>query len=123
MKISHIDPLSGGGPSLSEVGLKTFQVIGEEIKAKGGVLGKKLEIVGYDNKVNPQESLVQIQKALDAGIRIVTQGNGSSVAAAISDVAAKYNERKPGKEFIYLHYAAVDPELHNDKCNYEHVRW
>src|SRR5437588_1057391 len=93
LKIGYIDPLSGGGASVGEVGLKTFQFLAEEINQKGGVLGKKLEIVGYDNKVNPQESLVQIQKALDAGIRIVTQGNGSSVAAAISDFAAKYNER------------------------------
>src|SRR5882757_8553587 len=122
-KIAYIDPLSGGGASIGEVGLKTFQFIAEEINAKGGVLGKKLEIVGYDNKVNPQESLVQIQKALDAGLRIVTQGNGSSVAAAISDFAAKYNERNPGKEFIYLNYAAVDPVLTNDKCNYWHFRW
>src|SRR5256885_3156567 len=89
VKIAYIDPLSGGGASIGEVGLKTFQFIAEEINQKGGVLGKKLEIVGYDNKVNPQESLVQIQKALDAGIRIITQGNGSSVAAAISDFAAK----------------------------------
>ncbi len=122
-KIAYIDPLSGGGASIGEVGLKTFQFLAEEINAKGGVLGKKLEIVGYDNKINPQESLVQIQKALDAGIRIVTQGNGSSVAAAISDFAAKYNERNPGKEFIYLNYAAVDPVLTNDKCSYWHFRW
>src|SRR5712692_899286 len=82
IKIAYVDPLSGGGASIGEVGLKTFQFLADEINAKGGVLGKKLEIVGYDNKINPQESLVQIQKALDAGIRIVTQGNGSSVAAA-----------------------------------------
>ena len=87
VKIAYIDPLSGGGASIGEVGLKTFQFLADEINAKGGVLGKKLEIVGYDNKLNPQESLVQVQKAIDAGIRIVTQGNGSSVAAAISGTA------------------------------------
>ena len=123
VKIAYIDPLSGGGASIGEVGLKTFQFLADEINAKGGVLGKKLEIVGYDNKLNPQESLVQVQKAIDAGIRIVTQGNGSSVAAAISDFAAKFNERNPGKEFLYLNYAAVDPVLTNDKCNYWHFRW
>ena len=111
------------GASIGEVGLKTFQFLADEINAKGGVLGKKLEIVAYDNKLNPQESLVQVQKAIDAGIRIVTQGNGSSVAAAISDFAAKFNERNPGKEFLYLNYAAVDPVLTNDKCNYWHFRW
>jgi len=123
VRIAYIDPLSGGGASIGEVGVKTFQFIADEINAKGGVLGKKLEIVPYDNKLNPQESLVQVQKAIDAGIRIVTQGNGSSVAAAISDFAAKFNERNPGKEFLFLNYAAVDPVLTNDKCNYWHFRW
>jgi branched-chain amino acid transport system substrate-binding protein len=123
IKIAYVDPLSGGGASIGEVGLKTFQFLADEINAKGGVLGKKLEIVGYDNKLNPQESLVQIQKAIDAGVRIVTQGNGSSVAAAITDFVAKFNERNPGKEVLYLNYAAVDPVLTNDKCNFWHFRW
>src|SRR6266699_5082372 len=92
LKIGYVDPLSGGGASIGEVGLKTFQFLADEINAKGGVLGKKLEIVGYDNKLNPQESLVQVQKAIDAGIRIVTQGNGSGVAAALTDFVAKYND-------------------------------
>src|SRR6201982_356303 len=123
LKIGYIDPLSGGGASVGEVGLKTFQYLADQINAKGGILGMKLEAGGYDNKGNPQESLVQVQKAIDAGIRIITQGNGSSVAAAISDFVAKYNDRNPGKEVIYLNYAAVDPVLTNDKCNYWHFRW
>ena len=123
VKIAYVDPLSGGGASIGEVGVKTFNFMVDEINAKGGVLGKKLEIVAYDNKLNPQESLVQIQKAIDSGIRIVTQGNGSAVAAAISDFAAKFNERNPGKEFLFLNYAAVDPVLTNEKCNYWHFRW
>src|SRR6202521_607351 len=123
LKIAYIDPLSGGGASIGEVGLKTFQFLADELNAKGGLLGKKVEIVGYDNKLNPQESLVQIQKAIDSGIRIITQGNGSSVAAAISDFVAKYNERNPGKEVVYFNYAAVDPVLTNEKCTFWHFRW
>ncbi len=122
-KIAYIDPLSGGGASIGEIGLKTFQFIAELQNAKGGVLGKKIEFVAFDGKLNPQESLVQVQKAIDAGIRIITQGNGSAVAGAISEFVAKYNERNPGKEVIYLNYAAVDPVLTNDKCNYWHFRW
>jgi branched-chain amino acid transport system substrate-binding protein len=123
IKIAYIDPLSGGGASVGEIGLKTFQYLADELNAKGGALGRKFEVVGYDNKTNPQESLVQVQKAIDAGIRIITQGNGSSVAAAITDFVAKYNDRNPGKEVLYLNYAAVDPVLTNDKCNFWHFRW
>jgi len=66
---------------------------------------------------------VQVQKAVDAGARIITKGNGSSVAAALADWVAKYNDRNPGKEVIYLNYAAVDPVLTNDKCTFSHFRW
>jgi branched-chain amino acid transport system substrate-binding protein len=123
LKIGYIDPLSGGGASVGERGLKTFQFLADELNAKGGVLGKQVEIVPFDNKVNPQESLIQAQKAIDAGIRILTQGNGSSVAGALTDFVTKYNERNPGKEVLYFNYAAVDPVLTNDKCSFWHFRW
>ncbi|QDF36111.1 branched-chain amino acid ABC transporter substrate-binding protein [Bradyrhizobium symbiodeficiens] len=123
IKIGYIDPLSGGGASVGEGGLKTFQYLADEMNAKGGILGKKIEIVGLDNKTNPQESLVQAQKAIDSGVRFITQGNGSSVAAALSDFVTKNNTRNPGKEVLYFNYAAVDPSLTNDKCSYWHFRW
>jgi branched-chain amino acid transport system substrate-binding protein len=123
VRIAFIDPLSGLAASTGEAGLKTFQFLAEQLNAKGGVMGKKFEVVGYDNKVNAQESLVQLQKAIDSGIRIITQGNGSNVAAALEDQVGKYNDRNPGKEVLYFNYAAVDPVLTNDKCSYWHFRW
>jgi branched-chain amino acid transport system substrate-binding protein len=123
LKIGYIDPLSGGGASVGEVGLKTFQYLADEVNAKGGIQGKKVEIVPLDNKTNAQESLIQAQKAIDAGVRYITQGNGSSVAGALSDFVTKYNERNPGKEVLYFNYAAVDPVLTNEKCSFWHFRW
>ena len=123
VKLAYIDPLSGGGASIGEVGLKTYNYLAEVTNAQGGIAGHKLEIVGYDNKLNAQETLVQVQKAIDAGIRFITQGNGSAFAAAIEDFVTKYNERNPGKEVLYFNYAAVDPALTNDKCSYWHFRW
>src|ERR1700760_2817677 len=123
IKIGYIDPLSGGGASVGEGGLKTFQYLADEVNAKGGILGHKVEIVPMDNKTNPQESLVQAQKAVDAGIHYITQGNGSSVGAALEDFVTKNNARNPGKEVLYFNYAAVDPILTNDKCSFWHFRW
>jgi branched-chain amino acid transport system substrate-binding protein len=123
VKIGYIDPLSGGGASVGEVGFKTFQFLADEVNAKGGILGKKVEIVPLDNKTNPQESLIQAQKAIDSGVRYITQGNGSSVAGALSDFVTKHNERNPGKEVLFFNYAAVDPVLTNEKCSFWHVRW
>jgi branched-chain amino acid transport system substrate-binding protein len=123
VKVGFIDPLSGGGASIGEVGLRTFRFLADEINASGGLNGKKVEIVGLDNKTNPQESLIQAQKAADSGIHFITQGNGSAVAAALIDWVNKYNERNPGKEILYFNYSAVDPVLTNEKCSYWHFRW
>jgi branched-chain amino acid transport system substrate-binding protein len=123
IKIGYVDPLSGGGASIGQIGLNQLRFIADAVNAKGGVMGKKVEIIAYDNKLNPQVSLVQVQKAIDEGVRIITQGNGSSVAAAIEDFVTKYNERNPGKEVVYLNYAAVDPILTNEKCSYWHFAW
>jgi branched-chain amino acid transport system substrate-binding protein len=123
VKLGYIDPLSGGGASVGEGGLKHYQWLADQINADGGLLGKKIEILPLDDKTNPQEAVVQAQKAIDAGARYITQGNGSSVAAALSDFVTKYNERNPGKEVLYFNYAAVDVSLTNDKCSFWHFRW
>lgn len=123
VKIGYIDPLSGGGASVGEGGLKTFQYLADELNAKGGILGHKVEILPLDNKTNPQESLIQAQKAIDAGAHYITQGNGSSVGAALADFVTKHNTRNPGKEVLYFNYAAVDPSMTNEKCSFWHFRW
>src|SRR5271167_5097573 len=58
VKIAYIDPLSGGGASIGEVGLKTFQYLADWTNTHGGTAGRKLEVVAYDNKLNAQETLV-----------------------------------------------------------------
>ena len=123
IKIGYIDPLSGGGASVGEGGLKTYNYLADELNAAGGLNGKKVEIVPLDNKGNPQETLIQAQKAADEGVRIVVQGNGSSVGIALEDWLTKFNERNPGKEIVYLNYGAIDPVMTNAKCSYWHFRF
>ena len=123
IKIGYIDPLSGGGASTGEGGLKTYNFLADEINAAGGLNGKKLEIVPLDSKANPQETLIQAQKAADQGIHIVIQGDGSSVGIALEDWVNKFNQRNPGKEILYLNYGAIDPVMTNDKCSYWHFRF
>ncbi len=83
----------------------------------------RFEVLAYDNKVNPQETLIAAQKGIDAGARVLVQGNGSSAAAALTDFVAKHNERNPSRQVIYINYSAVDPSLTNEKCNYWHFRF
>src|SRR6478752_10297338 len=123
VKIAFIDPLSGGGAATGILAQKTHQFYIDAINAAGGLNGQKLELLSYDNKVNPQESLIMLKKAIDEGARIIMQGNGSSVAHAITDAVLKHNERNPGKEVLFFNYAAIDPALTNEKCHFWHFRF
>jgi len=123
VKFAYIDPLSGGAASAGINAQKHMTYLVDRLNAAGGLNGEKVQLISYDNKVDPQESLIALKKALDDGARFVFQGNGSSVALAITDAVLKYNERNPGKEVLFLNYAAVDPALTNEKCNFWHFRF
>ncbi len=123
VKMVRIDPLSGllGPVGISQ--LKGYQFFAEKFSGAGNPAGVKFEITGIDNKLSPTESLNALKAAIDQGARYIVQGNGSSVALALTDAVSKWNERNPGKEVIYLNDSAVDPDLTNSKCNYWHFRF
>ena len=125
IKIAFIDPLSGPFASTGSNGLNVWRYSVEELVNKnGGVLGgRNFEMVPFDNKISPQESLIQLQVAIDQGIRYIAQGNSSGVANAITDAVNKHNRRNPDNRVLFLNYSAVDPALTNDKCNFWHFRF
>ncbi len=122
VKIAFIDPLSGPFANVGQNQLKSWQFAAERLSGAQNPAGVKFEVTGFDNKGSTQESLNSLKAAIDQGFKIITQGNGSGAALAISDAVSKHNERNPGKELIYLNYAAVDPALTNEKCDYWHFR-
>jgi branched-chain amino acid transport system substrate-binding protein len=121
VKIAFMDPLSGPFANVGQNQLKSWQFAAEKLSGKNPA-GVKFEVVGFDNKGSPQESLNTLKAAIDQGFRYITQGNGSGAGLAILDAVSKHNERNPGKELIYLNYAAVDPAMTNEKCDYWHFR-
>lgn len=124
IRIAHIDPMSGPFGLVGESVGRHFDATAALINAKGGVLGgAKLEVVHLDNKGSPQESLLLLKQAIDSGIRFVTQGGGSNVAHALSEAVAKHNSRNPDRTVLYLNFAAQDPLLTNEKCNFWHFRF
>ena len=125
IKIAFIDPLSGPFATTGTIGLAEWKFAVEKlVNEKGGVLGgKKMEVVALDNKMDGKESLVQVQVAIDQGIRFIAQGNSSGIANAITDMVKKHNKRNPDKQVIFLNYSAVDPALTNDKCQFWHFRF
>jgi branched-chain amino acid transport system substrate-binding protein len=124
IRIAHIDPQSGPFGNVGQSLGRHLQAVVDEINAKGGVVGgAKLELINLDNKSSPQDSVLVLQKAIDDGIRYVTQANGSNIAHALTDAVAKYNARNPDNPVLYLNFGAIDPALTNEKCNFWHFRF
>ena len=122
VKIAWIDPLTGLMAPVGQNQVNSFRFFAEKFSGAGNPAGVKFEVVPFDNKLSPAESLTALKAAIDQGIRYITQGNGSGAAAALIDAINKHNERNPGKEVIYLNHSAVDPDLTNSKCSYWHFR-
>ena len=124
VRIAYIDPLSGSLAATGQLGEQHFRFAIDRVNAaQAAGPGRRLELVAMDNEVSPEKSLTLLRKAVDDGIHYITQGNGSSVAFALSDAVAKNNRRAPNQAVMFLNYAAVDPGLTNDKCNWWHFRF
>ncbi|HJV79558.1 MAG TPA: branched-chain amino acid ABC transporter substrate-binding protein [Noviherbaspirillum sp.] len=124
VKIAFIDPLSGAFAPPGQNALHSWQIVADIAnQQKWAGPGNTFEIVGFDNKGSPQESLIQLKAIIDQGYRYIAQGAGSGVGLALMDAINKHNERNPGKEIVYLDYAALDPDMTNSKCSFWHFRF
>ena len=123
VKMAFIDPLSGPFAPVGQGILNSWQYIAEMANQQKWAGDNTFDIAGFDNKASPQESLTQLKSAIDQGYRYIIQGNGSGAALALIDAVNKHNARNPGKEVVFLNYAAVDPDLTNSKCSFWHFRF
>ena len=124
VKIALIDPMSGAFAATGQLGEQHFRFAMDRVNAaQAAGPGRKLELVVLDNEVSPEKSLTLLRKAIDDGVRYITQGNGSSVAFALTDAITKANKRDPARAALFLNYAAVDPALTNEKCSWWHFRF
>ncbi|MFN9574783.1 MAG: branched-chain amino acid ABC transporter substrate-binding protein [Betaproteobacteria bacterium] len=124
VRIAFMDPLSGPFAAVGQNQLKHYQYVAEVANQRQlAGPGVRFEIVPFDNKNSPQESLTLLRTIIDQNIRYVTQGNGSHVAIPLAEAIARHNERNPNQSIVYLNYAAVDPDLTNSRCNFWHFRF
>ena len=66
IKIADVAELSGGGATVGNNWKNGIDLAVEEVNAKGGILGRKLEVTHADSQSNPGVARAQVQKALDA---------------------------------------------------------
>ena len=86
IKIGVPVPLSGGNAKMGDDIAKAATLAVEEWNAKGGVLGRKLEIVAFDDACDAQQSVTAAHKLVDGGVVAVAGGYCSSAAIPASAV-------------------------------------
>jgi branched-chain amino acid transport system substrate-binding protein len=122
IKIMYTDPLSGPFAQVGDQNLQQFKYIIDYINGRGGALGRKFELVSFDNKSQPSEALLALKAATDQNIPVIMQCSGSNIAAALIEGVDKHNERNPTNRIVYINCGAVATELTNEKCSYWHFR-
>lgn len=130
IKLAIIEGFSGPNGNAGEAVFRNFLWATERVNARGGVQlpaaaggNAMYALERYDSKGQNDEALSALRSAIDNGARIILQGNSSSTAAVLIDAINKHNERDPARRVVFLNYAAVLPELTNEKCSYWHFRF
>ncbi|MGJ4905337.1 ABC transporter substrate-binding protein [Bradyrhizobium sp. HKCCYLS2058] len=83
IKIADVAELSGGGATVGNNWKNGIDLAVEEINAKGGILGRKIEVSHADSQSNPGVARAQVQKALD-GEPYVLLGPGYSGSVKVT---------------------------------------
>ncbi|WP_315836252.1 ABC transporter substrate-binding protein [Bradyrhizobium prioriisuperbiae] len=83
IKLANVAELSGGGATVGTNWKNGIDLAIEEVNAKGGILGRKIEVTHADSQSNPGVARAQVQKALD-GEPYVLLGPGYSGSVKVT---------------------------------------
>lgn len=86
IKIGVPVPLSGGNAKMGNDIVQAATMAADEQNAKGGVLGRKIEIMSFDDACDAQAAVTAAHKLIDAGVVAVAGGYCSSAAIPASAV-------------------------------------
>jgi branched-chain amino acid transport system substrate-binding protein len=104
VKIGQLDPFSGTFESLGRTFNTGLQFAIDEQNAKGGLLGRKIELFKEDDEGKPDVATRKANKLiLENKVNFLTSGFGSHIAIALNKVATAHKT-------LYINFAAMsDP--------------
>jgi len=83
IKIGHINPYSGPASAYGTIG-KTIAAYFDKINAEGGINGRKLELISYDDGYSPPKTVEQARKLVESDeVLFIFQSLGTPTNSAI----------------------------------------
>jgi branched-chain amino acid transport system substrate-binding protein len=107
LRIGFSCELSGGSAISGKQYLLTVQIWAEDVNAKGGLLGRKVELVYYDDQSNPSLEPAIYTKLLDVDKVDLVVGSGTNYSAAAMPILMQHNVM-----FLDTLSLAVNDEFH-----------
>jgi len=91
IKVGVLLPLTGSQAKFGEIEKRSYEMAAEEINAKGGVNGKKIELLFEDDTGKPDVGRSGVEKLISREkVSVITGGYSSSVTAAAAPVAQQF---------------------------------
>jgi branched-chain amino acid transport system substrate-binding protein len=111
IKLAVMEPFSGDFKDIGDRYAEGVQYAAEVINAKGGINGKKVEVIQVDSELNPAVATRKATKLiLQDGVHHFCGGTGSSVAGAMEALGNAHNT-------LFFTYGMAAASLTGDKCN------
>jgi len=91
VKVGVLLPLTGSQAKFGEIEKRSYEMAAEEINAKGGVKGMKIELLFEDDTGKPDVGRSGVEKLIAREkVPVITGGYSSSVTAAAAPVAQQF---------------------------------
>jgi len=91
IKVGYLAAITGDWAAYGQTEANAAQLAVEEINAKGGVLGKKLELVISDFRTRPEDAVNAVRRLVQEDKVVAIIGaNGSGINIATAPLADKY---------------------------------
>ena len=116
--IDSILPMTGPTAGTGELFKSGLDFVFDEVNAAGGFHGDTIELRILDDGGTAQGGTDRVRQAISAGAKIILQGGGSAVAAAISADVKRWNERNPDTPVLLIMLGAEAADLTRKDCHF-----
>jgi branched-chain amino acid transport system substrate-binding protein len=101
IKIGQLDPISGPFEVTGRVYYAGIKFAVDEVNKKGGLLGKKVEIIQEDSELKPDVANRKAKKLiLESKVNFLGSGTGTHISIALNKVATSYKT-------LFINYGAL----------------
>ena len=110
IRILMLHPLSGPAKATADQWVLGARLAVDQANARGGAIGRKVELISEDSQLKPEVAVSKAQKYLLEGNVDIILGAGSNIVKPLQDLAKQYNvllimaahaDDETGKNFTY----------------------